>query len=81
MLVQDFDYDLPEELIAQAPCEKRDASKLLVLHDDGEIEHRRFRDIKEYLREGDCLILNDSPRSPKPTQRLSTLALTQCLTN
>lgn len=60
MLVQDFDYDLPEELIAQVPCEKRDASKLLVLHDDGEIEHRRFRDIKEYLREGDCLILNDS---------------------
>lgn len=60
MLVRDFDYDLPEELIAQAPCEKRDASKLLVLHDDGEIEHRHFCDIKEYLRKGDCLVLNDS---------------------
>ena len=50
MLVSEFDYDLPEELIAQTPIEKRDESRLLVLHrDSGEIEHRIFHDITEYL--------------------------------
>ncbi len=60
MLVNDFDYVLPEELIAQSPCEKRDASKLLVLQGNGDVEHRHFFDVKEYLSPGDCLVLNDS---------------------
>jgi S-adenosylmethionine:tRNA ribosyltransferase-isomerase len=59
--VQDFYFDLPEELIAQEPLSERDKSRLLVLHKDtGEIEHRIFRDIIDYLEEGDCLVLNNS---------------------
>jgi S-adenosylmethionine:tRNA ribosyltransferase-isomerase len=54
-------YDLPEELIAQTPMERRDASRLLVLDKKtGQMEHRHFYDLKEYLRPGDCLVLNDS---------------------
>jgi S-adenosylmethionine:tRNA ribosyltransferase-isomerase len=54
-------YDLPEELIAQTPIERRDASRLLVLDKKtGQMEHRHFYDLKEYLRPGDCLVLNDS---------------------
>ena len=61
MRISDFEYDLPEELIAQHPVVPRDASRLLVLHrDSGEIEHRRFRDLPAYLREGDLLALNDT---------------------
>ncbi len=61
MLVKDFDYDLPDELIAQTPLEKRDASRLLVLnHQSGEIEHRFFDNIIDYFNEGDVLVLNDS---------------------
>lgn len=61
MRVQDFYFDLPEELIAQVPLEKRDESRLLVLHrDSGKIEHRVFKDIVELLNEGDCLVLNNS---------------------
>lgn len=57
----DFDFYLPEELIAQTPLEKRDTSRLLHLDKQtGEIEHRHFYDIKQYLHEGDCLVLNDS---------------------
>lgn len=57
----DFDFYLPEELIAQTPLEKRDNSRLLHLDKHtGEIEHKHFYDIKQYLRPGDCLILNDS---------------------
>jgi S-adenosylmethionine:tRNA ribosyltransferase-isomerase len=57
----DFMYDLPEELIAQTPIERRDASRLLVLDKKtGQMEHRHFYDLKEYLRPGDCLVLNDS---------------------
>lgn len=57
----DFYFDLPEELIAQTPLEKRDSSRLLHLNKlTGELEHKHFYDIKEYLRPGDCLILNDS---------------------
>ena len=57
----DFYYDLPEELIAQTPLEPRDSSRLMVLHKKtGEIEHRHFYDILDYLNEGDCLIMNDS---------------------
>ena len=61
MKTSDFLYDLPEELIAQTPLPQRDASRLLVLdRTSGEIEHRRFHDLPEYLLPGDCLILNDS---------------------
>lgn len=57
----DFDFYLPDELIAQTPLEKRDTSRLLHLNKQtGEIEHKHFYDIKQYLREGDCLVLNDS---------------------
>jgi len=59
MLVSDFDYRLPPELIAQAPLPRRDQSRLLVLHRDGRLEHRRFSDLPEYLR-GETVYLNDS---------------------
>ncbi len=61
MKTHDFWYDLPEELIAQTPLEKRDASRLLVLDkDNGKITHRHFYDVLEYLQSGDCLVMNDS---------------------
>lgn len=61
MKTSDFYYDLPQELIAQTPLERRDSSRLLVLHkENGVLEHRHFFDITEYLREGDCLVMNDS---------------------
>lgn len=61
MQVADFDYQLPEELIAQEPIEPRDHSRLLVLHrDSGSMEERIFQDIVEYLRPGDILVLNDT---------------------
>ena len=61
MKLEDFDYDLPEELIAQTPAEKRDECRLMVLNrTKGTIEHRHFYDIKEYLHAGDCLVVNDS---------------------
>jgi len=61
MKTADFDYELPEELIAQTPIEPRDASRLMVLdHVTGAIEHRIFRDIVEYIRPGDVLVANDS---------------------
>lgn len=65
MHIKEFDYCLPEELIAQKPSDKRDMSRLMVLHrSSGEIEHRHFCDIIEYLREGDCLVLNNSKVIP-----------------
>jgi S-adenosylmethionine:tRNA ribosyltransferase-isomerase len=61
MRTADFDYDLPPELIAQAPAPQRDESRLLVLHRGlRQIEHREFRDLLEYLRPGDVLVLNNS---------------------
>ena len=61
MKTSDFYYDLPQELIAQTPLERRDSSRLLVLHKtDGAIEHRHFFNILDYLHEGDCLVMNDS---------------------
>ncbi len=61
MKVKDFYFDLPEELIAQHPLEQRDASRLMVLDQiTGEIEHRSFGDIIEYLKAGDTLVLNDT---------------------
>ena len=57
----DFYYDLPQELIAQTPSERRDASRLMLLDKkSGEIEHRHFYDLPEYLHKGDCLVMNDS---------------------
>ena len=65
MKVSDFDYDLPEELIAQDPLEDRSSSRLLVLDRlTGEIKHRHFSDIIEYLEPGDCLVLNDTKVIP-----------------
>lgn len=61
MKTSDFYYDLPQELIAQTPLQQRDASRLLVLHkDSGEREHRHFYDVLDYLKAGDCLVMNDS---------------------
>lgn len=61
MKTSDFDYELPEELIAQTPSERRDYSRLLHLDkDSGEVTHARFYELPKYLRRGDCLVLNDS---------------------
>ena len=61
MKTRDFWYDLPEELIAQTPLEKRDTSRLLVMDRlSGEVKHQHFFDIIEYLKPGDCLVMNDS---------------------
>lgn len=65
MSTDDFDYDLPEELIAQTPLEVRDSSRLMALKKDtGEIEHKKFTDIIDYLEEGDTLVLNDTKVLP-----------------
>ena len=57
----DFGYDLPEELIAQTPLQQRDTSRLCVLdRSSGQVTHRHFYDIIDYLRPGDCLVMNDS---------------------
>jgi S-adenosylmethionine:tRNA ribosyltransferase-isomerase len=61
MRLSDFDYALPEDLIAQEPPQERDAARMLVLHRDTQTwEDRTFRDLPEYLRPGDCLVLNQS---------------------
>ena len=61
MKTSDFNYELPPELIAQTPIPQRDASRLLVLDKNtGAWQHRHFYDLPEYLRPGDCLILNNS---------------------
>lgn len=61
MKTHDFYYELPEELIAQTPLQRRDASRLMVLNrETGEITHKHFYDIVDYLKPGDCLVLNDS---------------------
>lgn len=61
MKKEEFYFDLPEKLIAQDPLEDRASSRLLVLHkESGKLEHRHFRDLKEYLQPGDCLVLNDT---------------------
>lgn len=65
MKLKDFWYDLPEELIAQSPAEKRDMSRLLVLdRKTGTIEHRHFRDLPGYLSAGDCLVINNTRVMP-----------------
>ena len=61
MRTSDFTFDLPKELIAQDPLEDRSSSRLMVLDKNtGQIEHRIFRDIKDYLKPGDCLVINDT---------------------
>ena len=65
MDVKYFDYDLPQELIAQTPLEKRSNSKLMVLdRKTGEIEHKYFYDIIDYLNENDVLVLNNTKVMP-----------------
>lgn len=65
MKTSDFYYELPQELIAQDPLEDRSASRLMHLdRKTGAVEHRHFRDIKEYLRPGDCLVINDTKMIP-----------------
>lgn len=65
MDVKDFYFDLPQELIAQDPLEDRSASRLLVLDKKtGDVKHRIFKDITEYLRPGDCLVINDTKVIP-----------------
>ena len=65
MKTDDFDFYLPEELIAQTPLEKRDSSRLLVLDKEtGEINHRHFTDIIDYMEKGDTLVLNDTKVMP-----------------
>lgn len=61
MNVKDFYYDLPQELIAQDPLKDRSASRLLVMNrESGKLEHRVFKDVVDYLRPGDCLVINDT---------------------
>lgn len=65
MRVEDYDYELPEELIAQDPLLKRDESRLMVLDKkSGDVTHRHFYDVKEYLRPGDCLVINNTKVIP-----------------
>lgn len=65
MKTEDFDFYLPEDLIAQTPLKQRDSSKLLVLDKKtGEIEHKHFTDIIDYLKKGDVLVLNDTKVIP-----------------
>lgn len=65
MRIDEFDYNLPEELIAQKPSEQRDNCRLMVMdRDAGTVEHKHFYDILDYLKEGDCLVLNNSKVLP-----------------
>ena len=65
MNVSDFNFNLPEELIAQDPLEDRASSKLLVLNkENGEVTHKHFRDVLSYLKKGDCLVLNNTKVIP-----------------
>ncbi|NME94533.1 tRNA preQ1(34) S-adenosylmethionine ribosyltransferase-isomerase QueA [Clostridium cochlearium] len=65
MKAKDFDYYLPEELIAQHPLEKRDECRLMILDKEtGQVEHKVFKDILDYLNKGDCLVLNDTRVMP-----------------
>lgn len=60
MKTEDFDYELPERFIAQAPAEPRDSCKLMVVKPDGSVEHRVFREIGDYLQPGDLLVVNET---------------------
>jgi S-adenosylmethionine:tRNA ribosyltransferase-isomerase len=61
MKLSEFDFDLPEELIANYPSENRDESRLMVIHrDTGKIEHKLFKDVLDYFSEGDVMIMNNT---------------------
>ena len=65
MKVSEFNYNLPEELIAQVPIEKRDESRLMILDRMSQkLEHKRFKDIIDYLEPGDCLVRNNTKVIP-----------------
>ena len=65
MKTSDFDYELPEELIAQTPLKDRSSSRLMVLDKvTGNIEHKKFSDITDYLKAGDVLVINDTKVIP-----------------
>ena len=65
MKVSDFDYELPEDLIAQVPIKKRDESRLMLLNREKKtIEHKKFMDIIDYLNPGDCLVRNNTKVIP-----------------
>ena len=65
MKLSDFDYELPEELIAQHPVDKRDESRLMIIHKNNDtIEHKHFHDIIDYLKPGDVLVRNNSKVIP-----------------
>ena len=65
MKLEEFDYNLPEELIAQVPIAKRDESRLMVLHRESKkVEHKTFKDIIDYLKPGDCLVRNNTKVIP-----------------
>lgn len=65
MNIEDFDFNLPEQLIAQTPLKNRAESKMLVMDkDEGTIQHNRFSDVISYLQKGDCLVLNDTKVLP-----------------
>ena len=65
MSIEDFNYNLPEYLIAQTPLKDRSSSRLLVMDRDiGEIEHKHFTDIVDYLVPGDALVINDTKVIP-----------------
>ena len=65
MELSEFNYELPEELIAQTPIEKRDESRLMILDKNtGKIEHKIFKDIIDYLEPGDCLVRNNTKVLP-----------------
>lgn len=89
MKIADFDFELPEELIAQHPSDKRDESRLLVLHKNtGQIEHRHFYDIIDYLKPGDVLVRNNSKVIParlhgvkEPTGAVCELLILKILEN
>ena len=64
MKTADYDFPLPEEAIAYRPVDRRDSSKLMVLHRDSGIEHRRFHDLPSFLNSGDLLLINNSKVFP-----------------
>ena len=76
MHINDFDYDLPKELIAQRPLHDRDRCRLMVIDRDKKtIEHRQFTDILDYLRPGDCLVMNDSKAQRKVREQKLNFSL------
>src|SRR6056297_143588 len=69
MRLSDFDFELPDDLLAKYPAEKRDASRLMVVHrKSGKIEHRYFTDLAEFFNSGDALVLNNTRVMPARMQ-------------